>query len=277
MRRKLKQQTGASLILALMLFLICVMVASSILVAAASGSSRNITRTQKQQAYLAVSSAAELLMDELSNVGSFVGRAEKNQYACSQYAKDGCKEHYTYVGLGTAVVGYKFEDCTKGVEATILPELCVSDTEFSQRFMDDSSSVQGLLQPVLEEAALKIFAEAEVLEYTTEFTVTIEDERLPEVKCCLTMKSNYDVSIVVTTAESDYSVTIYLDGREEADSTILTEPLSCTHVVYYKVQVGDRYVPQKDENYVFTSGTKYVERTTISWEAPELVKGDAAQ
>lgn len=277
MIQKLKQQNGSSLIFALVLFLICIMVSSSVVVAASSGSSRNVSRTEKQQSYLAVGSAAELLMDELTSVGEFVGRAEKNQYACSDYAKDGCKVHYTYVGLGTEVVGYKFEDCTKGMEATILPELCVSDTEYSHRYMDESSSVQGILKSVIEEAALAVFSDTNMLEYTTTFTIDVEDERLPEVQCKFTMKSNFNIAIVVSTAVSDYSVTIYLDGNVEEDRTIITEPLSCTHVVYYKVLEGDHYVPRVDENYAFTTGLKYVERTMISWDAPELMKGDATQ
>lgn len=277
MRKKLKQQSGSSLIFALVLFLICIMVSSSIIMAAASGSSRNITRIKKQQAYLAVSSAAELLMEELSDVGEFVGRAEMHQYACSQYAKDGCKAHYTYVGLGTEVVGYKFGDCTKGKEATILPELCVSDTEYSHHFMDETSNVQGLLKTVIEEATLEIYEGTGSLGYSTTFTLQVEDERLPEVECQFRMNSNYDIVIVVSTADSEYSVTVSLDGNMEEDKTITTEPLTCTHVVYYKVLQGDQYVPRVDENYVFTAGTKYVERTMISWDTPELTKGDVAQ
>lgn len=277
MIQKLKQQNGSSLMIALILFLICIMVSSSVVVAAASGSSRNKSRTRKQQAYLAVSSAAELLMTELTDVGEFVGRSEKMQYACSVYAKDGCKIHYTYVGLGEGIIGYKFTDCTKGIEATILPELCVSDTEFSKRYMDESSSITGLLQSVIEEAALAIFTDESLSEYSTAFTIDAEDERLPQVQCKFIMKSNFDMIVVASTSDSDYAVTIYADGKVWEDRSITTEPLSCTHVVYYKVQEGDKYVSRVDENYEFTAGIKYVERTGISWETPELMKGDATQ
>ena len=72
MINKLKSSRGATMILALALFLICVMVSSIILVVAASSSGRVGQQVEEQQAYLAVSSAADVIAAELNNCNTYV-------------------------------------------------------------------------------------------------------------------------------------------------------------------------------------------------------------
>lgn len=65
LRQKLNSQSGASIVIALIFFLVCLTVGAVVLTAATANAGR-ITRNQKeQQAYFAVRSAAELLRDEL--------------------------------------------------------------------------------------------------------------------------------------------------------------------------------------------------------------------
>lgn len=66
LENKLKSQRGASLLLALLFLLICVMVSGSILMAAASNSNKYHSNLEEHQTYLALSSAVSLLCDELS-------------------------------------------------------------------------------------------------------------------------------------------------------------------------------------------------------------------
>ena len=63
--RKLHSDRGASMLLALVFLLICVTVGSSVLMAAASNGGRARSDRQEQQIYLALSSALELVADDL--------------------------------------------------------------------------------------------------------------------------------------------------------------------------------------------------------------------
>lgn len=70
-KKKLHSNAGASVILALALTLICIMVASVIIAAAASGAGRNATEKGRQQTYLAVTSAAQYIADNLNSANDF--------------------------------------------------------------------------------------------------------------------------------------------------------------------------------------------------------------
>lgn len=63
---KLKSQRGASILLALLFFLLCAMVGASVLMAAASNAGRSRISREEQQKYLTLSSALQLVCDELT-------------------------------------------------------------------------------------------------------------------------------------------------------------------------------------------------------------------
>lgn len=64
---KLKSQRGASILLALLFFLLCAMVGASVLMAAASNAGRSRISRAEQQKYLTLSSALQLVCDELES------------------------------------------------------------------------------------------------------------------------------------------------------------------------------------------------------------------
>ncbi len=66
MKRKLRSQTGASLTFALLLFLVCAVVGSVVLVAGTAASGRLAGLADYEQRYYAVNSAAELLAEEIT-------------------------------------------------------------------------------------------------------------------------------------------------------------------------------------------------------------------
>lgn len=66
MREKLKSQSGASILMALLFFLLCAMVGASVLMAAASNAGKSRSNRQEQQKYLTLSSAMRLVCDELT-------------------------------------------------------------------------------------------------------------------------------------------------------------------------------------------------------------------
>lgn len=65
LRRLLKDETGASLSLALLLFLVCTVVASVVLIAGTTASGRMANLADMDQKYYSVTSAVELLRDQL--------------------------------------------------------------------------------------------------------------------------------------------------------------------------------------------------------------------
>lgn len=65
-REKLRSESGASILLALLFFLLCTMVGASVLMAAASNAGKSRSGRVEQQKYLTLSSAMQLVCDELT-------------------------------------------------------------------------------------------------------------------------------------------------------------------------------------------------------------------
>lgn len=65
-REKLRSESGASILLALLFFLLCAMVGASVLMAAASNAGKSRSSREEQQKYLTLSSALQLVCDELT-------------------------------------------------------------------------------------------------------------------------------------------------------------------------------------------------------------------
>ena len=75
-RKKLKNNSGASVLLALGLFIICTMISSVVIAAAAGGSSRNVKRVEQQKEYLSISSAAQAVMAEMQKLEKYVSTVD---------------------------------------------------------------------------------------------------------------------------------------------------------------------------------------------------------
>lgn len=67
-KRKLKSTGGASIIIALLFFLICCTVGVSVLAAAKANASRLVSQRESEEAYLTVRSAAQLMREELETL-----------------------------------------------------------------------------------------------------------------------------------------------------------------------------------------------------------------
>lgn len=65
-REKLNSQSGASILMALLFFLVCAMVGASVLMASASNAGKSRSNRQEQQKYLTLSSAMQLVCKELT-------------------------------------------------------------------------------------------------------------------------------------------------------------------------------------------------------------------
>ena len=85
--RKFHSQRGETMLMALLLFLVGVMVSAVILAAAISAESDAKAAREEQQAYLTVSSAAELFRDELEIALKRLKIINKEKYTPKKYKK----------------------------------------------------------------------------------------------------------------------------------------------------------------------------------------------
>ena len=87
MRQKLSSRRGASLLIALLYFLVCGLVAAVIIGAAMTNVQKLKGARQRQQAYDSVSSAAQLIRDEMTRV-EYQGMERWDEYECNRSAAD---------------------------------------------------------------------------------------------------------------------------------------------------------------------------------------------
>ncbi len=88
--RKLRSQQGASFLLAMVAFLVCAMVAASIIAAASANAQKTGGVRASEQSYLTVTSAARLLSDDLMQTGyQAKGSVKGTEHACAYPASHG--------------------------------------------------------------------------------------------------------------------------------------------------------------------------------------------
>ena len=73
LKKKLNSSRGASILLALLFMLVCILVGASVVMAASSNAGKIKSNKEEQQKYLTLSSAVNLLVDELESV-EYVGQ-----------------------------------------------------------------------------------------------------------------------------------------------------------------------------------------------------------
>lgn len=277
MKRKLKSNSGASMILALALMLICVMVSSTIIASAASGTSRAIRRTEQQQDYLAVSAASDLIAKNINGAGEFIGTIEIRVKDCQQYNNPA-----TVMYKGSPTTGYwvTIPPVANVYAYYIVDDLCNevnvksvhADTEFKE----------GPFGVLMQTAATHVYMNESA--YTQTFTISIPQEeagkdRLPAVNCTFTMTKNYDVSIYITSENPDiaYAIEIELHPTIVEDKTGDTQTITCEHMVYYKQEVnGSLVAVEPAEKQVF-SYTATAPETHVTWGTPVITKEVDAQ
>lgn len=274
LKHKLTSNKGASMILVLGLFLICLMISSVILVAAASGSSRTIKRTTQQQSYLAVSSAAELLSAELTDVGMYVRREETHTYGCNEYIINKSERYHEITGeLGPAFARVD-DDLPDVINPWILtlphPEEYINE-------MDAETTVKGALAGVIKRAVDEVYKKH--MPYSETFTMALSEseERLPVVTCTFHMDEEYSITVLVESANSDDRMTVSLSAGEP-QKEYPPGTCSCEHEVFYLAEEGGAFVntwtnPTDPTNPPFEGVNKIV-LTKIYWETkPKVIKG----
>lgn len=282
--RKLKSNSGASMILALALMLICVMVSSVIITSAVSGTSRTIYRTNQQQNYLAVSNAAEFIAKNLNVEEEFVGTETIGIKPCQQYANNGTTIWYDNPNTNTIeneqipayiVQVYPTPDT---VECYIIAddEGTMLHTGENTKSIHSSTHFAGPFAEMMKAAAFEVYLTNS--SYTQSFELSVTDEfntsedRIPQVKCTFTMDEDYYITIEVYSADedNDYSIVIELEPTiSEGENQQNTE---CVHRIYYKTEENGSLVNKVNNAYTF-SHTVEAPEVHVTWGTPVVTKG----
>lgn len=295
-RRKLHSDSGASMMLALALLLICIMVSSVIVAAAANGSTRNEANLLKQRDYLAVTSSAQYIAENLNPAGGaqFVGVIQTNEMPCNKY-----KNYAMASGIeldGEFVFAYAVP-----MPKSMIPDIDNSEIKIEQFYLyvgkmseditdkyifcedeavvkvdEEATTFTGVFAELMNAAASEVFLHQ--VEYSSEFTMKVDDERLPQVKCKFTMLTDYSVAVVIKSMseESDYTMTVRMSvANINTDAAEDKEIVKCSKEHEYFYEYCDEYgnihtselLKYRFEHEVSNPAT------TITWSAPVISKG----
>lgn len=287
-RKKLNSNAGASMILALVLVLICAMVSSVIVVAAASGVSRNQARLKKQQEYLAVTSAAHFIAENLNpSEGSILcGVILTNEKPCTKYKNYNIPFQIDVNGVLVSSYAIPVPSASiPGVDNTMVLEqfyLVAEDLVGTNAFCEavpmavikeDATEFSGPFATLMKKAASDVFKNN--VAFSESFTMDVGDERLPKVKCTFTMERDYSVAIIIHSedAVSDYSMTVRMDANQSTNS--IEGEVECTNEHRYFYEYSDMVgnIHTSEIGYIKFKHTVDNSVTEVTWESPVISKG----
>lgn len=282
-KQKLQSNRGASMILVLALFLVCVMVSSVILAAASSGISRNAQRAKQQNGYLAISSASDLILEEMDILGTYVGKNITGRYGCQDCTVEGYIEYE-----GGTVYGVRLD-----AEYTSNP----ADKDYVSNPLDDGhlliqkshdpyvyaitdgekTTLDGIMGEMFQRGCTQVFTTG--ASYSEKMTIALSnsDERMPDVTCLFTMDSDYNISFQLSTEETDYSIVISSVAEVKVSDITESTDVTDVHTIYYKKfdDATGSYTSKKEEWVIPIEVTTTT--TEISWGAPKVEKGVLSQ
>ena len=253
--KKLRSNTGSSLILVLMLFFLCVMVSSVVVGVATSSAGRITKREQQQQGYLSVVSAVELAVAEMKNCGKFTGKETATDYGCNE-DEDG---RMWWVPIYYDEIRTEYHESDADSNSGV--DIWEVDAE--------NTNLTGVFADLLKAACTAIY-DAKLTEYTNGFTLESGDARLTNVHCDFTMDEDYNITMTFTGAGTSYSITVrfpayIMTGKEETG-------ISCSHNITYKEPTywGSYNTVNAERSF---DGIATIERTMIGWGTPTISKG----
>lgn len=237
MKNKIKSQRGASITFALLLFLVCAIISSIVIVAATAVGGRASQMAELDQRYYAVNSAAELLRDVLEGQTVVVTTGTKTVSTVDQ--------------TGTEVT-------SEGKTTTVLPEKLILKGTTDMDISSDTSLVS---------AAAKMLAEVDGATLSTDpisLSVTGVDNKTATA-LGVTMSANMDTAnrnlyidaVNTDTSKGRYTLNLTFKANMIQDdnvSTTYSAPLP--KIVGGKIQEG-QYTRKKTEEKTKVSTIKW--------------------
>ena len=282
-QKKGKCNRGASMMLALALLLVCVMVSSIILAAASSGASRNAQRVTQQMGYLAISSASDLIVTELEEIGTYVGKNVSGRYGCHDCNVNGYIQYNGSLVYGVRLdAEYTTNPIDKDYVSNPLDDghllIPVEHAPYVYAASDEEqSTLDGMFGALFHRACNQVFITGLDYEETITIALAEQEERMPEVICYFVMDQEYRVSFTLTTEISKYSLIISMDAKEQSNRLPDTIEATDAHSIYYKKfnDMTGTYTTVKEEWAIPIEVSTVMKRVT--WEEPVIEKGGLSQ
>ena len=303
MVRKLKSQSGASLLVSLLVFLICAMVGAAVIAAASAGVQHIQSRHEEQREYFSLSSAAKLLTEGTQNLKyeTYKGetkldeREEKIESEETTLVNSQPYPDYVYSNKGnsgTVPIGKPKQPYEK-FRNTIYPNI-TTVTEINWKptvtATPENAAAQAL-KTTIEKLANDIAAHNKTnpaeTGYTTNDSIELTaDEKngvLP-VKAEITMNQDYSVEIKLTidSEKAQYvpfvlklSASVSEDKTDRIEVNQEIEPVTLRKFALFSPGNSKNYqyrVDKQSVSYTFNYINVY-RVTTVSWYYASLSKG----
>lgn len=273
-KNKLRSNRGASMILVLALFFVCVMVSSIVIFNASNGLSRNAQRTRQQRGYLAVSSAADFVVEELKLATTYTGKNVFKKYGCED-----CNIPGEIVYNGTVIYGYRLDSAYIGNplddnHIVIRTDADHVDRGDNKQTDPENTIVKGCMGDLLVRAAEHVYLLGTPYSEQIKLEMAISDERMPVVNCKFTMNVEYGIECLLTTEESSYSITITSSAIVNDAETVTKDVESDKHILYYKKHdaINSSFKDERIDAFPISIEVTTILKT-VTWGIPNIEKG----
>jgi len=241
--KKLKSDRGATLIIALLFFMVCIMVASAIMTAAVANMGRIDKQRDEEQIYLAVFSAVRMLQDDFSDMTPCKAQKTDIEYTCNYN-----DEHPDIAGAW---------DCT-------------------DQDGNDTGSAGAILADYVNKAVIYVLRYNQAPDMKT-FTITPDAPELSLIPVTveMTMSKDYILKFALSAESasgSSYAVTLSIAGNASASSSVDSGAF-CHHLEQSATPVlvnGEWVYPTIDNTYAINRTTY---STTVEWSPGTISKG----
>lgn len=266
-KRKLKNQTGASITFALLLFLVCAVLSSVIIVAATAASGRMSKIAETDQRYYAVTSAAVLLKDMIADPDKPISIVEvEERTKITTYHEDGSVTYGVYSDPPKLKAVYLVEkpanqihseeDCSGGTQ--------IDGDEFTLDPMYKFDSIQ-------KDAAYHVYYK-DTGSVNKKFSMTSGT-----VKTAVGSENDPLSVTIYETIQEDGSLKLKLNNTNGEQPYVLTLTLSTDKSEFeINKEVDDEPVIYSDDSYSIKTTKTTLKITGLSWSFLDLKVGDTA-
>lgn len=260
--KKLKNDSGMSILFALLFFLVVAMISAVILTASSVNLDKNNKQRKEQQAYLSVSSAARLIRSAFGNT-SCSGTESLTIY--------GCTLNPTLSGI--TLTPKKEADISRVCNKL---EIDGADKTKLKEFIVDKAYKLYLSRPKVyaTSAGEPAFVTAPGKIYTPE-KFEIKSSEMSDVDVAMVFDRNYNITMQLTVPGSDYAMTLrfsaILAQPDRVNPTETTGP-ECSHS-YTRTMLKSDGTYEVITNNVTCVGKVETLTTKISWDGGTVIKG----
>ena len=262
-KRKLKQNSGATILMALMLFLACVTIAGVILGSAMTNLNKVKNQQEQLQVYESVSSAARLVRDRMNGL-KFTASESVLIYGCQDFA------------ITSQISDFKPDRHAAVYSYT---EPAVPEGE--------SDELTQLIQKGVTQVYRSKLSKENLNNYHTisswEQTFTVDDNLCP-VQVTVSIDENYLLTFKFRpldgTWKDDYNVTLLVptiskpEPVESNKPPAPPDPSVCIHSYYKEEKLGEAPTYYPDQEFEIKQTTK---TTTITYSTGTIYKGASGE